>query len=208
MSYKTAKDFWKYVDYYPDYPNTDVRRQIDIDFVSSRVENVKSVLDLGCADGHLLLALRSFIQIEKFYGYDISPGLLKVLRTSWGNRVGLKTNLCDFTKQIKYPNTDLTIAMGLFIYIFDYFDLYNILDSVKSQKLIIRIPCTMKNQDEYINTYSKDLSANYSAVYRTTQNYLDILKIFYANVHMKRAYPDEIESKYGTKHFFFVCERR
>jgi len=210
MSYETAKDFWRKRKQYPNYPNTKLRRLIDTNFVLNNIDvnSLDSILDIGCADGYLLIAIREFTDATKFYGYDISENLLNDLELRWGSIKNLETKVCDFTKDIDYPEVNLTLSMGLFPYIFEHDDLCNILLNVKSNVLIVRAPCTMKEQDEYINKYSNDLSSEYSSVYRITQNYIDILKLFYTNVHIERSYPDGIESKYSTKHFFFVCGGR
>lgn len=208
MSYKIAKDFWRKRKQYPNYPNIKQRRFLDVSFVLENLEDPNTILDLGCADGYLLIALREFTDARKFYGYDISESLLYEFVLRWGVIKELKTKVCDFTKDINYPQVDLTLSMGLFPYIFNCDDLYNILANIKSNMLIVRAPCTIKDSDEYINTYSSDLNSEYSSIYRTTQSYFSILRIFYTNVYIERAYPDEIESKYGTKQFFFVCERR
>lgn len=207
MSYTVAKNFWSKRKQYPNYPNTKQRRLVDINFIINNIGDLDSILDIGCADGYLLIALREFTDATKFYGYDISEDMLKDLKLRWGLIKKLESKVCDFTKITDFPRTDLTVSMGLFPYIFDYNDLHNILVGIKSNTLIVRVPCTMKDKDEYINTYSEDLNSYYSSVYRTTSNYLSILNEFYTDVNMERAYSDNIESKYGTKHFFFVCER-
>jgi SAM-dependent methyltransferase len=207
MSYEIAKNFWKGLCNYPKYPNVKERRLIDINFVVNNINNSNSIIDLGCADGYLLLALREFTYIKSFYGYDISQDMLKSLKDRWGNWPGLETKVCDFTEDLVLPKTDITVSMGMFPYIFNDEHLNNILLAIKSNTLIVRTPCTSKSEDEYINTFSDDLKANYSSVYRTPNNYLNILKSFYGDVVVERSYPDEIESKYGTKHFFFVCKR-
>lgn len=208
MSYEIAKTFWRERKDYPKYPNIKERRLIDVNFIVNNISNTKSIMDLGCADGYLLIALREFTNIKDFYGYDISKDMLSALEDRWGACSGLKTKVCDFTNILNLPSTDLTVSMGMFPYIFDDKHLVNILSSIKSNNLIVRVPCTSKKNDEYINTYSEDLESNYSSVYRTPQSYLSILSMFYVNVFMERAYPDEIESKYGTKHFFFTCKNK
>jgi hypothetical protein len=197
MSYKIAKCFWTSRKDYPNYPHTEQRRLIDIDFISKHLKGVKSILDLGCADGYLLSAIKGK-SIEKF-GYDISE---KLLEKNCDKDLTLK--VCDFTECTEFPKVDLTISMGLFPYIFKYKDLCNILSCVKSN-LIVRVPCTL-DKEEYINKYSKELGENYSSVYRTVSSYHNIFKNFYRKIDIQRSYPDEIESKYGTKHYYFVCK--
>jgi len=208
MSYTTAKDFWKDLKQYPSYPNIKERRLIDVNFIVSNSSGSNSVIDLGCGDGYLLIALREFTEITKFYGYDISEKLLQQLVYRWGKTKGLKADVCDFVEVAKFPKTDLTVSMGMFPYIFNVDDLESIIDAVTSDTFIVRVPCTGKEEDEYIDTYSKDLNANYSSIYRTKENYLSILKKFYKEVNVERSYSDDIESKYGTKHYFFVCKEK
>lgn len=208
MSYETARAFWRSRSDYPAYPNVKARRLIDINFIVDNMNSPNSVADLGCADGYLLIALREFSDIDTFYGYDISDNLLSKLKQRWGKSKKLVTVVCDFTENNNFPNTDLTVSMGMFPYIFDNSDLMTILSNIKSNELIVRVPCTSKNEDEYINKYSEDLGSDYSSVYRTVDNYKEIFSKFFNSIKVTRAYPDEIESKYGTKHYFFVCKGR
>lgn len=208
MSYEVANKFWMARKEYPKYPNVNERRLIDVNFIINNIEAPESIIDLGCGTGYLLTVLRDLTNIKDFYGYDISDGLLNRLKSRWGNVEGLHTKQCDFTRLKNLPNTDLTITMGMFPYIFDFQDLHDIVARIKSKKFIVRTPCTLNDEAEYVNTYSEDLGDYYSSVYRTTQAYFDVLLYYFDDVRMVKAYPDEIESKYGTKQFFFVCERR
>lgn len=208
MSYNVAKNFWKSRDAYPKYPNVKQRRLIDFNFIMNNIDSIKSVIDLGCADGYLLIALREFTDIELFYGYDISQPLLLKLEDRWGEHKNLITKVQDFTTLIDFPCTDLTISLGMFPYIFESKDLCNLLSKIKSKELIVRTPCSMSGSNEYINVYSNELESEYSAIYRTVNNYVEILKLFFRDISVESSYPDVIESKYGTKHFFFVCRER
>jgi SAM-dependent methyltransferase len=207
MSYRVSKKFWQNIERYPNYPHLLKRRFLDISFVLGFIGNAKSILDIGCGDGSLLILLRELSSIEKFYGLDISGTLLKKARYRWGEEEGLELRSVDLTEDLEFPQTDVTVCMGAFPYIFEIEDLRNILYSIKSKVFLTRIPCTMKDKDEYINKFSEDLKANYSAVYRTVGLYNEMLSNLFKVESIERSYPDEIESKYETKHFFFVCER-
>lgn len=208
MSYKIAKNFWQSRNNYPNYPNVKQRRLIDFNFIMNNADSVKSIIDLGCADGYLLIALREFTNIELFYGYDISQPLLSKLEDRWGEQKNLITKVQDFTTVMDLPCTDLAISLGMFPYIFESKDLCNILSKIKSKELIVRTPCSMSGKNEYINVFSNELESEYSAVYRTVNNCMEILKLFFKDISVESAYPDVIESKYGTKHFFFVCREK
>jgi SAM-dependent methyltransferase len=203
--YEVAKAFWTNSKNYPAYPNTLKRRLIDTNFVAERLFGIKSVLDLGCGDGSMLLSLREFTAIEEFYGCDLSSNLLSILENKWGNYSGL-TTICGSLVSGPFPKTEATLSLGAFPYIFDDKDLCTILHNINSEVLIVRSPCTLLPKDEYINKYSEDLKAHYAAVYRTVDNCKKLLSDKFNVIETVRAYPDEIESKYGTKHFFFVCK--
>jgi hypothetical protein len=151
------------------------------------------------------VALREFTDIENFFGFDISIEMLQSLKYRWGQRDNLHISVCDFSKDMSFPETDLTTAMGVFPYIFEQEDLEQLLNNVKSNTLIVRVPCSVEGGDVYINKYSDDLDSEYSSIYRTPDKYEDTFIKFFSTVMLERAYPDDIESKYGTKHYFFVC---
>lgn len=207
-NYEVAEVFWTNKKDYPAFPNTLKRRLIDVNFVVNKVLDMSSVLDLGCGDGALLLSLREFTELKKFYGYDISSGLLKILKNKWGKYPGLITKAGDFIKYKKFPKVDLTLSFGAFPFIFEETDLHNLLEKITSDILIVRSPCTLLKDDEIINKYSEELNEQYASIYRTPGSYISILSEHFTVCEIHRAYPDKIESKYGTKHFFFVCRRR
>lgn len=202
-----AKEFWKNRSRYPNYPNLIKRRLMDLNFMVPFLDNASSILDLGCGDGYLLRALRDFTDIKTFYAYDISNIMIESLKKSWGNLKYLNAEACDFVKKDNYPKTNIAIALGSFVYIDDN-DLRVVLSNIISDILIFRSPCTLKKEDEIINKFSEDLGGNYSAIYRTVNNYISVLSDYFTIDNICRSYPDEIESKYGSKQFFFVCERR
>ena len=206
---QVALNFWGSIKSYPDYPNTLRRRLLDVNFVVNGVSEARSLLDIGCGDGSMLLSLREFTEIDTFYGYDVSPNLIDKLlsKWGWGNAPELITGVKDVTTIEKLSLTDVTLSMGFFLYIFEDSKLLDTLEKVKSELLIVRAPCTLKEEDEVINKFSEDLGEHYAAVYRTVPNYTSILSKHFNVTNTVRAYPDSIESKYGTKHYFFVCSK-
>jgi SAM-dependent methyltransferase len=207
MSYEVTQKFWRGLQKYPNYPHLFERRLVDLSFVLGFADGAESILDLGCGDGTLLILLRELSTIKEFHGVDLSETLLGKINARWGDCGSLHLYFTDALILEEFPGTDITTCLGMFPYIFDDQDLYKIISKVRSRTLIVRTPCTLKDEDEYINKFSDDLNANYSAVYRTLVFYKTMLsKIFDVKI-ISRSYPDEIEGKYGTKHFFFVCEK-
>jgi SAM-dependent methyltransferase len=206
-NYKTAERFWTSIDKYPPYPNVLVRRLIDTNFISDRIQGSNSILDIGCGDGSMLLSLREFTDIGKFYGFDISNNLLSILRNKWGSYRKLIVEACNVLEINSFPHTDVTISLGFFPYIFNDSDIEDILDKIKSNIVIIRVPCSVGNDAEVINKYSAELNSDYSAIYRTFGKYEELISKKFKINEVSRAYPDSIESKYGTKHYFLVCSQ-
>jgi len=206
--HEVAKNFWQSRTKYPEYPYLLRRRLLDVTSVAPFVFGADSVLDLGCADGYMLLLLRELTTIKKFYGYDISSEFINLLKSKWGIYKELNTKVVNFIELPDLPRTDVTLALGSFPYIFDDGILCDVIAQINSNKLIVRTPCTIKKEYEVVNKFSEDLRDNYASVYRTVEGYTEILSDYYVINDVFRAYPDEIESKYGTKQFFFICKRK
>jgi len=207
LNYSTAETFWRSRTEYPNYPNTKQRRLIDANFIVKEVSDCKSVFDAGCGDGSILISLREFTNIDTFYGYDISSALLDNLLNRWGSCCSLTTKIVNLSDFKDFPQTDVTLSLGMFPYIFNDEDLETLILNFKSNLLIVRAPCSVGSEREVINKFSEDLGAHYSAVYRTELEYRNILAKNFEVCGVERAYPDAIESKFGTKHFFFMCRR-
>jgi len=53
-----------------------------------------------------------------------------------------------------------------------------------------------------INAWSEDLRAHYASVYRTLDEITHLIARHFDVVSVDRVYPDEIESRYGTKQYY------
>lgn len=204
-NYMVARNFWESRDIYPDYPNTLQRRLIDTNIIAPIACKYGSVFDMGCGDGSMLLSLREFTNITVFQGCDLSQNMVNRLKSKWGSYPGLDVFIGDVLSENRKYTADIFLSLGVFPYIFYDEDIAGILDRVESEIIIVRAPCTLKKEDETINKYSEDLKADYAAIYRTVDHYIEVLSSRFIVRDCFRAYPDSIESKYGTKHFFFIC---
>jgi SAM-dependent methyltransferase len=205
---KITEEFWENRKEYPPVTCNFQRRYLDIGIILENITDVNSILDLGCGEGQALLMLRELTNIKNYYGYDLSPVFIKNLINRWGNCPGLETKVANFTIFNKFPKTDMCICMGVLLYIFNDVILKDMLKCIKSKVFIVRVPCSLDKNRLEINRFSEDYKDNYAAVYRTIPEYIFILSEFFNIKSIDRCYPDEIESKYGSKQFFFTCEKK
>jgi len=196
-----SKQFWKKQKEYPDFGNTKERRLYELNYLVPHLKKTKSILDLGCGDGSLIKCLMELTDIKKYYAYDISNNLMKHIP----DKVTKKEY--DIYSFESLPKTEVTIMSGVSYCIFEDDIIENLLNNIESDILYIRDPLTLKNKRENIRTYSKKLKSEYAACYRTISEYIKMLKNWKIT-EINRIYPDSIESKFGTKQFYFKCIRK
>lgn len=204
---KTAEKFWKTRKEYPPVTCNFQRRYLDLGIVLNYTDGVDSLLDLGCGEGQMLLMLRELTNIKNYYGYDLSKTFIDNLIKRWGDKP-IETQVVNFTAINKLPKTDMCICMGVMLYISDDVILKGVLKRIRSKILIVRVPCSLGKNRLEIDKYSEDYKCEYAAVYRTIPEYISILSEFFNIKVIDRCYPDKIESSYGSKQFYFMCERR
>jgi|688.fasta_scaffold12754_9 hypothetical protein len=202
---KISNNFWISKKEYPNYPFIKERRKYELDFLLENIpKDTNTLLDIGCGDGSTVILLRETTYIKDFYCYDIAEGLMS---GNWGERDSkIIKKTVDFNIDRSLPVTDVTISMNIFPCIFDDAVLDSIIGNIKSDIFLTRITCE-HSERLTINKYSEDLSDHIASVYRTVEEYLEVLKKYYPYVEYRRSFPDKIESKYGTKQYFFICKR-
>ncbi len=202
---QVSKTFWEGTEFYPSYPFVKERRAYEMNYLLKHIPtNAESLLDLGCGNGSTTIILRELTYIKKYFCYDIGPGMLA---TIGGNRDSeLITKVWDANDgDFNFPEADVTISMNMFPCIFDDEAVENIIKNIKSDIFLVRITCEKERLE--INKFSEDLGHNFAACYRTVMDYADIMNKYFTEVEITRAFPDEIESKYGSKQYFFTCKR-
>jgi trans-aconitate methyltransferase len=195
--YNTSKVFWTNASQYPNYGTTKQRRLYELNYLVPRLKG-NTLVDLGCGDGALLNCLINLTSFTTFYGFDISKKLIDNLHPS------IKKQVFDFYnfKPNDLPRSDVVIMAGVIAYIFDDNVVDCVLGNLSTDRLFLRVPCTLESERELINNYSVDLKSDYASVYRTLSEVTDLVGQHFNIVSVDRAYPDEIESDYGTKQYY------
>jgi SAM-dependent methyltransferase len=202
---QVSKAFWEGTEFYPSYPFVKERRKYEIDYLLTHIPSeTKSLLDLGCGNGSTTILLRELTYIEKYFCYDIGPGMLATIK---GNRDSeLVTKVWDANDgDFNFPEADVTISMNMFPCIFDDDVIEDIVKNIKSDTFLTRVTCEKERLE--INKFSEDLGHHFAACYRTVGEYVNIFSKYYSTVNVVRAFPDAIESNYGSKQMFFECKR-
>lgn len=210
LSTEVSKEFWENQIYYPTYGNVIKKRRLEeATYLTSWIWsiNAKSLTDIGCGNGSTVTMLQELTDIEKYECYDISANMLNAIDTRGLRTAKINTSQLDLcTVDKDFPETDLTTILGVHMYLTDE-QIANVMSHVKSKLVILRDPTSETHEE--INKYSEELGANYSAVYRTVDEYITLYNsIGYRVKSVSRAFSDDIESKFGTKQYFFVCERK
>lgn len=197
MSTDTAKQYWRSQKVYP-FPFTKKRRIYELNYILPRLERVQGrrLLDLGCGDGSLLECLLRLTDFEELYGFDVSEHLLREVNAR------VKTRVYDMAAPGELPEVDATIIAGVIQYLFDDHVVASVLSRVTSPIVWIRSSCTTKAKDELVE---RD---GYASKYRTLPNTYDLISQHFDVSAVDRVYPDEIESPFGTKQYYFEGRRR
>lgn len=145
----------------------------------------KKVLEIGCGIGRWADALHD--KCGSFLGIDFSEDLIEIAKKSYNY------DNCEFqvmsATDIKVdelliePPFDIVIFSGVLMYINDE-DLGVIIDEVnnvtdENKKIFIMEPIScMETRLTLKDFYSEGLESDYSAIYRTENEYIDVFKKF------------------------------
>lgn len=195
MNRKTAREFWTIRKEYPAFGSKQ-RRIYELVWLLPKLE-AESLLDIGCGSGEFLDLLLRTSDIKEFYGCDISQNLLAKVDPR------VKTFVYDIYKGGQLPEVDAVLLWGCLQYIFEDGVIERLLSDLKCKKLFVRTSCS--KEDFSINKYSNELGDTYSSRYMTLDNLIKLLGQEFTVIDVTRAYPDAIESKFGSKQWLIEC---
>ena len=197
MTTETATAFWKSQAQYP-FAFTRRRRIHELNYLVPRLERAggKRLLDLGCGDGSLLECLLRLTEFEEFYGYDVAAELMR------GIDPRIQTAVFDIAGPGSLPTVDATIVAGVIQYVFDDAVVDALFSRITSPIVWIRSTCTLKDQAESV------VHDGYASKYRTVPETHALIARQFEVTAVDGVYPDDLESAFGTKQFYFEARRR
>jgi ubiquinone/menaquinone biosynthesis C-methylase UbiE len=150
----------------------------------SKFSNKLSVLDLGCGIGRWYVNLKD--HVEYYTGIDASFNFIKESKDHFKNEKNCNFCQCNLEnlKSSSFKNKyDLVIITGVLMYINDNFIgkiLSELLDIVKTSGAfyIQESVSTLSERLTLDKFYSSDLNCDYSAIYRTENEYKTFFKTF------------------------------
>lgn len=191
-----ANNFWKNCSKYPEYAaDIKLRRFYELKYLIPKLSG-DSILDLGCGDGALLNCLIFLTNFKRYYGYDLSANLLENLNPM------IERSVYDCYDPVTLPKVDVTIFAGVLPYLFEDDIVIKLFSAMRTNTLFLRTTCTLKQESEFINKFSEELKENYSAIYRPLSQVLNLIQSKFKIESVDRVYPNNIESKFGTKQFY------
>lgn len=134
-----------------------------------------TILDIGCGIGRWADNLMDYI--ESYTGIDYSKGFIEYAQSRYKNseRINFyEMSLLDIAPQILSKKFNLIICTGVLMYVNDN-DISRILNSIKIMSggyFYIQESVSLIGERLTLNNFeSKDLQANYSAIYREPAEY-------------------------------------
>ena len=177
----------------------------------------ESILDVGCGIGRWADAL--YGKVGSYLGTDFTDGFIEVASSRCRDKekfVFLQAdarNLANVGIENKF---DIVIIAGLFIYLNDedfVKVLHNILKLVPSSaRIVIREPLALEKRLTLKKVWSEDLNSNYSAIYRSVEEFEFVLNKtlgvegFKISTHGP-LYPRALANRVDTQQFYYILER-
>ena len=196
---------------YPNYGTTKKRRLCEVNYLLGQLKVLanhqqNTLVDIGCGTGSTVTILQELADFSQYFCYDISPGMLSTIDTRSVRGANVSTEVLDLSAlpaSFFFAEADFAVCFAVFQYLSDEM-VCTLLSKINARILFCRDACYLPHEGpQYINTFSEQLQANYSCRYRTLTQYIDLCTN--SGWHLKdvrRAFPDDIESDFGSKQWF------
>lgn len=178
------------------------------------IESDSKILDIGCGVGRWA---ELFTPENTYLGLDYSKELLNLAKnnnTAENSYFQLMSaDNIDIDQLIVKPPFDLIIITGLLIYINDdqlekVFSSINKL-SKENTILYLREPVATKERLTLKEFYSEELEENYSAIYRTEEEYFKLFSNLkgFKLVKSENIYDKSVHERAETVHKYYILKR-
>lgn len=204
-----ASRFWKTIDRYPAYDNIKQRRFYEIKYVLHRIGfgRIGKLVDVGCGDGGFVKCLDNLLEIDTIYCYDYSLGLMSNITDTKFIKQYFDCNDSAYLSIL--PTCDLLMFGGVINFVFDDHIAVQLMSCFDARHIFIRTPCTTQSQSQLISTYSHQLGADYSCLYRTEKDMIAMIGQSGMTINdIVDIYPPTIDSKYDTRQKMFHCTKQ
>ena len=202
--------------------NAQKRNQREIEILDEvfAKDCIHQVLDVGCGIGRL--AEYSVKKGARYIGVDASEELVKIAKEKYLAKSHINffnisaTDLLQ--KDILSTQFNLVLITAVFLYMNDVDcldtlkQLNQILSTAPSPIIYLREPVAIiGNRLTLKNFYSDDLKANYNAIYRTQEEYIEMFKLIFGEkfqlVSADFLYDQSLHSQLETRYRYFVFKR-
>lgn len=139
------------------------------------------VLDAGCGTGRWAELI--IPACRYYHGVDVSPGLVRVAKQRFGHLPNAQFSICSLDELLPEvvgvtgPFSRI-VAFGVFIYLNDDAVLCALkriaMVAAKKAMIVVREPIALQKRLTLQEVFSEDMDQNYSAIYRTEQELLDM----------------------------------
>lgn len=172
------------------------------------------VLDLGCGTGRWADAVAG--KVEAYLGIDFSEPLLEVARSRVPKAVFQQMNVADMnTARLALPPPfTVIICSGILIYIndADIQALFRTLAEIAAPacRVYLREPMAKEQRLTLDRHWSDELQDNYSAIYRTRGEYLDLLRNLtgFSLVAEDEPFSSELQNRADTSQRYLYLSRQ
>lgn len=215
LAQSVSNTFWQALNKYPDFPSHQLRQDIDVVKISRFIQSVdaadiQSVLEIGCGDCYVLKQLEKEYSIYgiELYGLDYINSFF-IQQVNKIREAGSKINFGRLPSLPSCRKADFVFFLGGLHYVINKKAISDFKKEINNSNkyLLIRCPCD-PHKTTIINKYSEELRAQYAAIYRTVQDVISLFSNEWNLLSIERAFHDDVESKFGTKQYYFLFERK
>lgn len=173
----------------------DFKNKIINDFVKNN--NIQKVIELGCGDGNQLINSK----YPEYFGYDISPEIVKKCRKIFANKKNYHFNLVDNDRDNKIEKGDLMLSLDVIFHL------------VEDDVYFKYIEELFNNSTRFVIIYSSSGNAKFARPHCRDRKFTDdILKKFTDWTLIKKINNPYTNEKYGWKNGsfsdFYIYEKK